>query len=63
MWKNIYANKNIHFHNYVINIQNFGPKHTYDLHSHFGNDSFKASYFKNTSFSQALLDIKHKNGV
>jgi hypothetical protein len=31
MWENICANKNINFHNYVIYIHNFGPKHVYDL--------------------------------
>jgi hypothetical protein len=29
--KNIYANKNINFHNYVIYIHSFDPKPTYDL--------------------------------
>jgi hypothetical protein len=35
MWENIYANKNIDFHSYVINIHSFDPKLTYDLQSHF----------------------------
>jgi hypothetical protein len=31
MWKNIYANKNIDFYKYVINIHNFDPKPTCDV--------------------------------
>jgi len=31
MWENIYANKNIDFYNYVINIHSFGHKPTYEL--------------------------------
>ncbi len=30
----IYANKNIDFHNYVINIHNFNPTPTYGLQYH-----------------------------
>ncbi len=35
MRENIFANKNIDFHNYVINIHSFGLKPIYDLQSHF----------------------------
>jgi hypothetical protein len=28
------ANKNMNFHRYVINIHNFNPKPTCDLHAH-----------------------------
>jgi hypothetical protein len=34
MWENIYANKNIDFHIYVINIHSFDPKPACDLQMH-----------------------------
>jgi hypothetical protein len=44
MWKNIYANKNIDLHSYVISIHNFSPKPACDLHSH-GLPYMKCNWF------------------
>jgi hypothetical protein len=33
-WNNIYANNNINFHSYIINIHSLNHKLAYDLHGH-----------------------------
>jgi hypothetical protein len=40
MWENIYATKNIDFHNYIINIHSFDPKPICDLNFHGIRPSF-----------------------